>query len=121
MSNCKAGLGMAHFLVKLNEKQNIIASLTSMLDADNDLVENADYFRDDTLELGYKSEADRIVKEVIAELGYPEDAESFLEVACQVFSSISEQEYFGSCDLSVISINKYTLSFAYAYGGAYDN
>lgn len=39
-------------------------SLIDILAQDNDFSENEDYFREDTLELGFKDEAERVSKEI---------------------------------------------------------
>lgn len=43
----------------VNEK-----SLIPILEQDNDFSENEDYFREDTLELGFENEAERVSKEI---------------------------------------------------------
>jgi hypothetical protein len=88
MANCRASLSLSHFKVDLKDKKNIRESLYSLLSQDNDLTENEDYFRDDTLELGYESEADRIIQETIQEMGFPDNPEKFTEVADPVSDSL---------------------------------
>jgi hypothetical protein len=39
-------------------------SLISILEQDNDFSENKDYYRPDTLELGFENEAERVSKEI---------------------------------------------------------
>jgi len=39
-------------------------SLKPLFNIDNDFTENGEYFREDTLELGYNNEADRVSKEI---------------------------------------------------------
>ena len=39
-------------------------SLISILEQDNDFSENEDYYRPDTLELGFENEAERVSKEI---------------------------------------------------------
>ena len=121
MGNSTSGLGLGHFVVDLKKTADVKESLLSLISMDNDLTENEDYFRDDTMELGYESEADRIVKEYIKEHGVPRSVKAFEEAATKVFEAISEQEYFCICDLDVIGIGDSKLVIAYAYGGNYDN
>jgi hypothetical protein len=119
MANCKASLGMGHFLVNLKNEKDVYGSLFSLIQMDCDLTENEDYFQDDTIELGYESEADRRVQEALKEFGKPTTHEEFKVVANKVFESISNQEYFGVCELNIVKVGKNKLSLAYAYGGDY--
>ena len=43
-------------------------SLISILEQDNDFSENEDYFRIDTLELGFENEAERVSKEIFEKI-----------------------------------------------------
>jgi hypothetical protein len=119
MANCRASLGMGHFLVDLKDEKDVYQSLYSLLSSDNDLTENEDYFQDDTLELGYKSEAERVVKEALKEFGQPTTVEEMDRISNKVFEKISRQDYFGVCEISVVGINENKVSLAYAYGGDY--
>jgi len=119
MGNAKSGLGLGHFVVDLKKTADVKESLYSLINMDNDLTDNEDYFQDDTLELGYESEAERIIKEALEEFGQPTTPEEFEVVAKKVFNAIDEQEYFGVCDLSVVKISKHKVSLAYSYGGDY--
>lgn len=119
MANCRASLGLGHSIVNLKNEKEIYDNLYDLISMDNDLTENEDYFQDDTLELGFESEADRIVKEALKKLGQPTTAEEFEKVAEKVFESISNQEYFGVCELDVIQVGKNKVALAFAYGGDY--
>jgi len=120
MGNSKSGLGLGHFIVDLKKTKDVRISLEQLISSDNDLTENVEYFQDDTLELGYESEADRIVKEYIKEHGVPRSVKAFEKAANKVFEAISDQEYFCVCELDVIGIGGGKLVIAYAYGGNYD-
>lgn len=119
MANCRASLGLGHTIVNLKNEKEVYDNLYDLISMDNDLTENEDYFQDDTLELGYESEAERIVKEALAEFGQPTTAEEFEKVADKVFESISNQEYFGVCEINIIKAGKNKVSMSYAYGGDY--
>lgn len=119
MANCRAEGTLGQIVVDLKKAANIKESLYSLICMDNDLTENEDYFQEDTLELGYESEADRVVDEAIKELGLPRSAKKFKVVAEKVFDAISRQEYFGVCDLEVTSIGNSKVCVAYMYGGDY--
>ena len=121
MANCTSGLGVVHGIVNFTKKEEVIETLKSCLVIDNDLSENEEYYREDTLELGYESEVDRIVDEAIKELGFPTDIESFTALLNKVTDSISDQEFFCVCELDVIEAGKNKASYVFAYGGNYDN
>ena len=121
MSNEKASLGLGHSLVDLTNRINVFDTLCNMISVDNDLTENEMYFRNDTIKLGFENEAERIVMETLKEFGYPTNKETFEEVATKVFEAITEQEYFGNCELNIIELDENKLSLAYAYGGNYSD
>lgn len=115
MGNCKSGLGSIHVLVDVTNEKEVYESLFNILSCDNDLTENEDYFRDDTLKLGYENEADRIVKEKLKRYtpGRYED------VATKVSDSIASQEYYGQCDIDFIRLNDKQVVMSFVYGGEY--
>jgi hypothetical protein len=117
MSNETANLTLGHLIVNLKSTKDVYDSLYALIDSDNDLTENEEYFQDDTLELGYDNEADRIVKEALQELGQPTTAKAFEELANKVFEAIKGQEYFGECELNIIKLSKDKLSVAFITGG----
>ena len=117
MANCKSELVLNHFWVNIKNEQDIIEGLKSLIEQDCDLSENEDYFRDDTLELGYDNEVDRIVKEAIEELGLPTDITSLRAIVDKVTDAISSQEYFGVCEVSVIAVTEELFCIAFATGG----
>jgi hypothetical protein len=117
MSNCKANLETQHFVIDVTNKEAVIESLINSMNFDLDLTENEDEFQEDTLELGYESEADRIVKEYIAENGVPSTIEEYKEAYTEISSNISEQEFFGESALSFIQIDETKLSVMFVCGG----
>jgi len=119
MANCKSGLGVIHSIVDLNNKEDIKDTLISLLSMDADLTENEDYFEPDTLELGFDSEADRIVKEYIKENGLPGTFKAFKDACNKVSGSISGEEFWGECKLTLIELDSNKVSLVFAYGGSY--
>jgi hypothetical protein len=117
MANCKASLGTQHFIIDVTDKDAVIESLMNSMQNDCDLMENEDQFQEDTLELGYESEADRIVKEYIAENGFPSTIEEYQKAYTDISENISEQEYYGDCTLDFIQIDETRLSVMFVYGG----
>jgi hypothetical protein len=120
MANCKAELNLNHFWINIHSEEDVYNSLYSLLEIDNDLTENEDYFRDDTLELGFKNEADRIVKEAL-EGKRLSSIEDYKAVAKIVAEKITEQEYYGDCQLSFVATTNDCLIVAFATGGSYGN
>ncbi|NQY54628.1 MAG: hypothetical protein HRT42_13770, partial [Campylobacteraceae bacterium] len=118
MSNCKVGLNLNHSIVRLYNKLRVYKFLYLLLEVDNDLTENEEYFREDTLTLGYENEAERIVKEYISSNGYPNDEKELTEAVSKITDSITNQEYYGSCDFSVIKISKDVFSVVFVTGGS---
>lgn len=116
MANCTSDLGYGHVIVDLNYKNEVREVLEQLLSMDNDLIENEEYFREDTLPLGYKNEMDRIITEALVN-GYPSNMEDFYTIAKEVYSRISEDEYWGECILDMLEITKTKIVVAWVYGG----
>jgi hypothetical protein len=119
MANCKAALNLNQFWIKISSKKDIFESLKSLMDVDNDLTENEEYFRDDTISLGYENEADRIVKELLKEEGYPKTIEDYKKLAGIVAARLSGQEYYGECDIKFTALTNDLLVVAFATGGSH--
>ena len=121
MGNCRAQSGLGHTIVNLRDDKDVYQALYNLISMDGDLVDNEDYFRDDTIELGFDDEAERCVKEELKQLDKPITPKSFETIAENVFSEISNQEYYGICDLSVRQVTRNEVSLAYSWGGDYGN
>ena len=117
MANCKASLETQHFIIDVTDKDAVTQSLIDVMQNDCDLIENEDDFREDTLELGYLHEADRIVKEYIAENGFPSTVEEYKKAYAKISTAISDQDYYGDCALDFIQIDETRLSVMFVYGG----
>ena len=117
MANCKASLGTQHFIIDVTDKDAVIKSLMDSMQNDCDLTENDFEFQEDTLELGYVNEADRIVKEYIAENGFPNTIEEYQKAYTEISENMSSQEFYGECDLDFIQIDETRLSVMFVYGG----
>jgi uncharacterized protein YjgD (DUF1641 family) len=120
MANCKAGLNLTHFWLNVKSEKDVYESLMSLLQVDNDITENEDYFRDDTINLGYENEAERLVKECLKKHKVISIA-TFKLAAEEVAENISEQEYYGECKLSFVATTQDCLIVAFATGGSYSN
>lgn len=112
-------LGTGLSIVDLKNEKEVYDNLYDLISMDCDLTENEEYFKDDTLELGFENEADRRVKEALVEFGQPTTAEEFEKVADKVFESISNEEYWGLCALQVKDLGDNKVVLSYAYGGHY--
>jgi len=116
MANCKAELNLNTFWINVTDESDVYESLKDLIGIDNDLSENKDMFRSDTIELGYDSEADRIVKEYLAE-NKVNSIETYKKAAKEISNEISSQEFFGACEIKFVAINNTTLTVAFATGG----
>lgn len=115
--NCKATLSLRHAIVDTSNEDEVIAGLMILLSENLDLTENEDEFQEDTLELGYNSEADRIIKEYIAEHGVPKDVYSFIEAFEEISKHISDDDYYAGCETSFLTIDETRVAVAFASGG----
>ena len=117
MSNSKALTSVSHFIIDVSNEQDVLDRLMDILFQDNDLTENEDYFREDTLSLGFESEADRIVKEYIKDNGVPKDTLEYEKAFNKISESISSQDYFGECSAEFVKIDDTKLSVVWVTGG----
>ena len=117
MSNSKSNTSVSHFIIDITNEQRVIEALEGILENDNDLTDNEDYFQEDTLELGYTSESDRIVKEFIKENGVPKTTTEFEKAFNEISESITDQDYFGHCEVDFLKVNETTLSVSFMIGG----
>ena len=117
MANCKAETGIKHFIIDVRNEEEVIESLMEVMESDCDLTENEEYFRRNTLKLGYNSEADRIVKEYIKKKGVPNTIKAFKKAYEKMSDRISEQEFFGECEVSFVDIDENRVSVVFVSGG----
>ena len=123
MGNSKSGLGLGNIIIDLskpNAKVIFEGDAYDVIAVDNDLSENEDYFRDDTLDLGYDNEAQRIVNEAMEDRGI-KTLEQINEAFGIIFGALSEQEYFNNCEYEVSQLDKDKFLIIYAYGGRYSD
>ncbi len=106
MSNVISDAGLIHKAINFDSSDEVIELCHEILGLDNDLTVNEEYFREDTLELGFKSEAHRIVYDEL------EAGHRGTDLIEQVADYISRQEYYGACELSFDG-----NSVAFFYGG----
>ena len=121
MANCRSDLGLVHFIVDVSNEKELIEALSDCINMDSDLSENVEYFREDTLELGFESEVDRIVSEALEGDVDLSTLEGVTDLFSKVTDAISEQEFFGNCELDIIELGFNKFVVAFVYGGDYGN
>jgi hypothetical protein len=117
MANEKAGLGVQHFIVDVTNKEEVLESLFEVLERDSDLTGYEPSFREDTIELGFKDEASRIIQEYTQENGVPCTIQDYKNACEEISKSISEQEFFGVCEISFREISETQLFVVFVTGG----
>ena len=75
----------SHFFEVEIENEQVTKEQLMDLFFDNDFTENEDYFRDDTLELGFENEAERVASELLANEDMPafDKLEGCIEAQCE--------------------------------------
>jgi len=121
MSNVKGVLIMDSVNLTIIDLVKSRKALIKVLDNDLDFKENVEYFRKDTLSLGYKSESERLVDESSENVGTINSVEKLETLFKEVFNFLEVQEYFGKCEYMVTVLNDHEISVSYALGGHYSN
>jgi hypothetical protein len=116
MSNSRSDLALGTLLIDLKKPEEALGSLYDLLTVDNDLTENEDYFQEDTLELGYDCEADRIWTEKTKDKKF-NTIDEFEDIFLDVWSAITSQEYYGDSEYEIVDIGDDKYVIAYCYGG----
>lgn len=120
MANCRASLDTLHLIIDVTNEAEVLKGLMNILEQDCDLSENEEYFQEDTLELGYDSEADRIIKEYTKDNGVPHTIEDSQKAFSDISEHISNQDFFGKCDIKFTKIDDTRLSVVFVTGGHYE-
>ena len=117
MSNCYQSASMTHYVRDVKDAKLVRKDLYDILSYDADLTENEDYF-EEALELGFDSEADRIIKNFIKENGFPRSLKKYKEaVEKMVYDHIGGQDFFGQCEVDFINLGAGKVSVAIMIGG----
>jgi hypothetical protein len=119
MSNCKSSLRIGHFEIDLKDRDGMIGQFWEFLSIDNDLVENEDYFDEDTLELGYEDEASRLLEKVTKGKKI-NTLKSFEKTWGKVFNILYDQEYWAECQYNIIEKGDGKYIVYWAIGGRND-
>ena len=120
MANCKASLSVAQATVDVTDKDSVILGFLLALGKDSDLTENEDEFREDTLELGYDNEADRIIQEYVEENGFPDSVGSFAMAFESISKAITSQDFFGACEIRFFKMSETEVFVTFVSGGNED-
>jgi hypothetical protein len=115
MGNYSNELGLLHFTLSTANETTTREGLLYMFDADMDFTQNEEYYRKNTLKLGYINEAHRVVAE------FMED--KTIETLTDVISAITylsakvfgNQTYFRQYEISVNEFDTKTYSVAISY------
>ena len=114
----KDNLGLFVFTI---DKNNIDEnSLVDILSQDNDLSENEDYYREDTLSLGFKNEAERVSKEIFDSYKDVEDeserVEKMVDELFEVDNFIGVSDHYGNYEFEITETDFcYVISVAYTH------
>jgi hypothetical protein len=84
------------------DKRNVKDAVSQILSIDNDFTENEEYFREDTLDLGFQNEAERVAEEISKEHSIVDD---------ELITKILEINT-GECQF-IIGNTNYTDSYLY--------
>lgn len=117
MSNYNKKLNQIHFILDTSSKEKIKTGFYNIFSQDCDFTENEEYFREDTLSLGYKDEADRLLSEYLFGKTFNtlKSVETMVDKLCsEVFANDC---FYGAYESDVIRIdnNLYSVSIGYIY------
>ncbi len=117
MENTISDTTLNHVILNLTDRGNLIDFLEKVLELNKLLtIYDEEFWRKDTVSLGYKDELHRIVAESIKD----KDINSFdgFEAAFEnVFATLENDEFYGDCYYSIIEVGNDLISVAYCVGG----
>lgn len=102
MGNLINAIGKQSAVIDLNHPEEGLYDLISF---DLDFTENEEYFREDTISLGYDNEAERLVKEYLKENELKNQKDVF-ECCSNLLEKVFNSSYYGDNTLDVIQITK---------------
>jgi hypothetical protein len=116
MSNYSNQMGLIHFQLFTKYNSDIKEALYLIFQHDCDFTENEEYFRKNTLKLGYKNEAERLVSEYVNK--HRIDTLSKVTTAVDKLAAniFNNSNYYSEHHISVDEIDEHTFSVAIAYG-----
>ena len=116
MGNYTNSLGLIHFTVHGKYDGDIKEALLQIFSHDLDFIENEDFFRKDTIKLGYRNEAERLVNEYIAKHSRLDNLKKITTAVEKLAKKVFDNpNYYDSYDVSVEEIDEHLYSVAIAY------
>jgi hypothetical protein len=99
-----------------NNDEDIKESLYQIFSRDLDYTENDEYFRKNTLKLGYKDEADRLVSEYIRNHSRIDSLPKIERAVKKLADTVFDKNYYRDYQYSVERVNRniYSVSIAYS-------
>lgn len=99
MGNLSNQLGNQKAIISIDPKR-IKMDMVKLLSFDLDFTENEEYFRDDTLELGYENEAERIVDEYLS-LNRVVNKQDLFRCCDELLTKVFDSSFYGDWTLDV--------------------
>jgi hypothetical protein len=97
------------------DPDKIKSGLYDLISFDLDFTENEEYFRSDTLSLGYENEAERLVDEYLKEFKI-NDKESLLDCCLNLLGMVFDSSFYGDWNVEVTeSKNENEFIVYYSY------
>lgn len=118
MGNYSNQMGLIHFTLSTKYDSDIKEALYLIFQHDLDFVENEEYFRKNTLKLGYKNEAERLVSEYMKKNGRIDNISKVTRAVDKLAKYIFDNSnYYSEHHISVEEIddNLFSVAIAYAY------
>ena len=117
MSNFSNKAGLITQFITKQEGRRTWDWLIAIFSMDNDFTKNEEHFRKDTLELGYKNEADRLAQEIFtANIDEVNPLEKMVEEIFTVPNFLGTSDSYGDCVYEVNDIKGGTIiGIAFVY------
>lgn len=119
MGNFNSTLTQIHFVLDTTSEESIKKGLYNIFRHDCDFTENEEYFRDDTLSLGYNDEAERIIVDYVNHyrkkytLKKEDDIKNLINQLClEIFG---DDSYYQDWEHDVIKLDNTKFSVAICY------
>lgn len=115
MGNYNNTLDQIHFILDATSEEKFKEGLDNIFSNDADFTENVEYFRNDTISLGYKNEADRLISDCIfgRKINRLLDVIKIVEELC--YNVFDNKNYYQDWDYNIIKIddNRFSISISY--------
>lgn len=117
MSNYSNKMGLIHFTLSTKYDSDIKDALYNIFSHDLDFTENVEYFRKNTLKLGYNDEADRLVTEYLKKNNRIDTLSKVTRAVDKLSKYIFDNSnYYSEHHISVEEVDTDLYSIAIAYG-----